>query len=57
MEAFVMPDKSNDRFTDKEDRQAEHIKQSEIERGKSEEEAERIAYATINKQRNEKQDE
>ncbi len=52
-----MPDKSNDRFTDKEDRQAEHIKQSEIERGKSEEEAERIAYATINKQRNEKQDE
>jgi hypothetical protein len=37
------------RFTAKEDRQAEHIIQSEMSRGKSREEAERIAYATVNK--------
>lgn len=35
------------RFTPKEDRQAEHIKQSEMDRGKSAEEAERIGYATV----------
>jgi hypothetical protein len=37
------------RFTAKEDRQAEHIIKSEMSRGKSREEAERIAYATVNK--------
>ena len=37
-----MPDKQGGRFTEKEDRQAEHIKQSEKKRGKSEEDAERI---------------
>jgi len=51
-----MPDKkkSGGRFTKKEDRQAEHIKESEMKRGKSEEDAERIAYATVNKQKSEK---
>ncbi len=53
-----MPDKKkngNDgRFTEKEDRQVEHIKQSEQERGRSAEDAERIAYATVNKQKSEK---
>jgi hypothetical protein len=45
-----MPGKKR-RFTAKEDRQAEHIIQSEMSRGKSREEAERIAYATVNKKR------
>jgi hypothetical protein len=44
----------NDRFTDKEDRQAEHIKESEKKRGKSDEQAERIGYATVNKQKSRK---
>ncbi len=50
-----MPDNkhnsSGERFTRKEDRQAEHIKESEKERGRSDEDAERIAYATVNKQK------
>jgi len=50
-----MPDKGGNRYTKKEDRQAEHIKESEQKRGKSEEDAERIAYATVNKQKHEKQ--
>lgn len=49
-----MPDKKKSRFTKKEDRQADHIKESEMERGRSEEDAERIGYATVNKQKNEK---
>lgn len=53
-----MPDKKNSensgRFTDKEDRQAEHIKESEEKRGRSKEDAERIGYATVNKQKSEK---
>jgi len=51
-----MPDnnRSGNRFTKKEDRQAEHIKESEKERGRSDEDAERIAYATVNKQKSEK---
>jgi hypothetical protein len=40
-----MPGKG--RFTEKQDRQAEHIKESEKKRGHSEEDAERIAYAAI----------
>jgi hypothetical protein len=51
-----MPGKKNGRFTKKEDRQAEHIKESEEKQGKSEEEAERIGYATVNKQKNKKKD-
>lgn len=51
-----MPDKKKDsgRFTKKEERQAEHIKESEKKRGKSEEDAERIGYATVNKQKSDK---
>ena len=37
------------RYSPKEHRQAEHIIDSETERGKSEVEATRIAYATVNK--------
>ena len=39
------------RFTEKEDREAEHIIESEMKQGKSREEAERIAYATVNKRK------
>lgn len=38
------------RFTEKEHRQVEHIKESEEERGMPPEEAERVGYATVNKQ-------
>ena len=38
------------RFTAKEERQIEHIEQSEEKRGKSAEVAKRIAYATVTKQ-------
>jgi hypothetical protein len=41
-------------FTKKEDRQAEHIKESEKKQGRSEKDAERIGYATVNKQKSEK---
>ena len=51
-----MPDR-NDQFTKKEDRMAEHVKESEKKRGKSEEEAERIGYATANKHKQEQKHE
>ncbi|MFY9737792.1 MAG: hypothetical protein WAK11_01960 [Candidatus Cybelea sp.] len=38
------------RYTEKEHRQVEHIKESEEARGVSPEEAEAIGYATVNKQ-------
>jgi hypothetical protein len=38
------------RFTAKEHRQVEHIKESEELRGMSADEAERVGYATVNKQ-------
>ncbi|MEI7037845.1 hypothetical protein [Fulvimonas yonginensis] len=41
-------DKSS--YTDKQKRQAHHIEQSEKKEGKSQEAAERIAWATVNKQ-------
>lgn len=41
-------DKSS--YTDKQKRQAHHIEQSEKKEGKSEDTAERIAWATVNKQ-------
>lgn len=41
-------DKSS--YTDKQKRQAEHIEQSEKARGASSKDAERIAWATVNKQ-------
>lgn len=50
-----MPDKGNGgRFTEKQDRQAEHIKESEEKRDRSKEDAERIGYATVNKEKSEK---
>ena len=41
-------DKSS--YTDKQKRQAAHIEESEKKEGKSREDAERIAWATVNKQ-------
>lgn len=41
-------DKSS--YTDKQKRQAQHVEESERARGKSKEEAERIGWATVNKQ-------
>lgn len=41
-------DKSS--YTDKQKRQAEHIEKSEKEQGRSDKAAERIAWATVNKQ-------
>jgi hypothetical protein len=41
-------DKSS--YTDKQKRQAEHIEESERKEGRSKEDAERIAWATVNKQ-------
>lgn len=40
-----------DTWTDKDERQYKHIKDSALERGKSEEKAEEIAARTVNKQR------
>jgi hypothetical protein len=37
-------------YTDTQNREAAHIKQSEKKEGKSEKTAERIAWATVNKQ-------
>lgn len=37
-------------YTDKQRRQAKHIEDSERKMGRSEDEAERIAWATVNKQ-------
>jgi len=45
-----MPRGDKSAYTDKQKRQAEHIEQSERERGASEGTAERIAWATVNKQ-------
>ena len=41
-------DKSS--YTDKQKRKAGHIEDSEREKGRSKEDAERIAWATVNKQ-------
>jgi plasmid stabilization system protein ParE len=45
-----MPRGEKSAYTDKQKRQAEHIEESEIEQGRSREDAERIAWATVNKQ-------
>ena len=45
-----MPRGEKSAYTDKQKRQAEHIEESEREQGRSEEAAERIAWATVNKQ-------
>lgn len=40
-------------WSDKRERQYQHIKESELERGRSEERAQEIAAATVNKTRRE----
>lgn len=45
-----MPIGDKDKYTDKQKRQAEHIEESYEDRGVSEEEAEKRAWATVNKQ-------
>lgn len=45
-----MPRGDKSSYTEKQKRQAKHIEESEKERGLSEEDAERIAWATVNKQ-------
>ncbi len=39
-----------DKYTDKQKRQAEHIEESYLEKGVSEKEAEKRAWATVNKE-------
>jgi hypothetical protein len=46
----VMPRGDKSAYTDKQKRQAEHIEEGYEERGVSEKEAERRAWATVNKQ-------
>lgn len=45
-----MPRGDKSSYTDKQKRQAKHIEHSEERAGKSKETAERIAWATVNKQ-------
>ncbi len=45
-----MPQGDKSAYTGKQKRQAQHIEQSERERGRSEKDAERIGWATVNKQ-------
>lgn len=45
-----MPRGSKDKYTDKQKRKAEHIEESYEEKGVSAEEAEKRAWATVNKQ-------
>ncbi|MEO5323296.1 plasmid stabilization protein [Mesorhizobium sp. CC13] len=45
-----MPRGDKDKYTDKQKRKAEHIEDSYKERGISDEEAERRAWATVNKE-------
>lgn len=45
-----MPRGDKSSYTDKQKRQAEHIEESEKAEGRSDEAAERIAWATVNKQ-------
>ena len=45
-----MPRGDKSSYTDKQKRQASHIEGSEEKEGRSKEDAERIAWATVNKQ-------
>jgi hypothetical protein len=47
----LMPRGRSSRFSEKEDRQAKHIAESERKRGKSAKTAKRIGYAMVNKQK------
>ena len=46
----IMPQGDKSKYTDKQKRQAEHIEESYEKRGVSEDEAERRAWATVNKE-------
>jgi hypothetical protein len=46
-----MPKDATHRFTAKQHRQAMHIKEGYLNRGFSEEEAERLAWMTVNKEK------
>ena len=50
MEGFAMSRGDKSSYTAKQKRQAKHIVESEVDRGHSQEEAERIAWSTVNKQ-------
>jgi plasmid stabilization system protein ParE len=45
-----MPQGDKSKYTEKQKRQAEHIEEGYIEKGVDEDEAEAIAWATVNKQ-------
>jgi plasmid stabilization system protein ParE len=45
----IMPQGDKRMYTDKQKRQAEHIEEGYVERGLSEDEGERRAWATVNK--------
>lgn len=45
-----MPRGDKSAYTNKQKRQAKHIEDSELKSGRSQEDAERIAWATVNKQ-------
>ena len=45
-----MPRGEKSAYTGKQKRQAQHIEESEIDQGRSRADAERIAWATVNKQ-------
>ncbi|MEF3082232.1 hypothetical protein V3391_08415 [Luteimonas sp. SMYT11W] len=45
-----MPRGDKSSYTDKQKRQAEHVEASERDKGRSKADAERIAWATVNKQ-------
>ena len=47
---LTMPRGDKSAYTDKQKRQAHHIEESEKKSGRSAKTAERIAYATVNKQ-------
>jgi hypothetical protein len=53
-EVRMTPESKGSRFTSKEHREAEHIKESEEERGMSEERAKEVGWATVNKQKSKK---
>ena len=45
-----MPQGDKSSYTDKQKRMAHHVEKSEEKRGKSKEDAERIGWATVNKE-------
>jgi plasmid stabilization system protein ParE len=47
---FIMPRGDKDKYTDKQKRMAEHIEEGYEKRGTSKKEAERRAWATVNKE-------